>query len=438
MKKTQFNIFLLLFIFNIFQIKIDLVTCKAAENASNYNTEQVSNANQPQTEDSTGLTINPENKRISNLIEKFFEKNIIALICLEMEFFLFGAGALYKSDFGLKRFGLVDSKVFVNLMIKYWENYKNPNHQINSEKIVDYYRNNREKLKSKILPGYTEIESKHLQFLRFYRNLKLLNCENQFLSYILLSLIFEFNLETVISSLLFFTLVCSLKELKYVEFRYSFSIVMHNQNNLGSKIQSIGGKQIETFFQDLRNFLKFLKNVKFQVVGNNDLKNLFDVSDVNVSEFGYKLCICCLEIFLLKHNVFEVNDLLLFLSARLTKSVEVLLGLDILKLAIIHSSSIAEAIPLLLFDTSFLLSINNKISYYYGLDITNLNLKFKPCLEEKNNYYEFSNLVLRTDYQIKTAMNRKMKLEAKKKKKSSSKKKPSSKKKSDPKKTYSS
>ncbi|OII72744.1 uncharacterized protein cubi_01694 [Cryptosporidium ubiquitum] len=325
------------------------------------------------------------------------------LVIIEIDFFLVGLNNLIGTRFWFDLHEMNSHEQIVLAIITYLNCIHNPNHMIHKNRIVRHYINNQVSIKREVLSDYNGYrELLEAMVTKFVRNTSKFNCYRMKTVLAMIYLIFNGDYKHTISGFLLFLLICSYKELVFSSFSLSFIKVMKNEHNLGSILIYLGGNDISELLNKIKAVSYQYSNVKYPVSPETqNIKNPIYTEMISVEELGFKFCLSILELAANGAGISDYKLLTLFFGSRMDTAAEVLLSIDILKVAGRFGSSITECISLLINDPNVFYSVKSKIMTLYGLDISNFKSKFNDCVLLKDKYTVLNGIVNYTDYQRK-------------------------------------
>ncbi|KAJ1604584.1 secreted membrane-associated protein [Cryptosporidium canis] len=331
-------------------------------------------------------------------------KNILEFLLIIYESVLFQLWGLFSSNFWLERHSFTDARPLLKALLSHLKEGRNPAHSIHRNPHVQWYNKNKEAIKKQVMVGYkgqkTDLKTRYTDLLN---NINNIDCFYPKKSVILLYIIFESDLKSLMFTLIFYLMICSFRDLKGKQFFAGFIDVMNNVNGVGSKLIKVGGKYVEKSISILQTFFpEIYSRSAFSGISVEDTMYPLDLSDINPSEFGFRLCISILELSYTEFIRIKVRFLLLFLASRMLSPIEVLLGFDIFSYIYNTYNDLEEAFKSLLFNESMYVNILRRVLILHNLDLTGMNSRFPEChsimdgLETKSRFYR------ETDYQIRS------------------------------------
>ncbi|TRY49678.1 putative Secreted Protein [Cryptosporidium tyzzeri] len=347
--------------------------------------------------------------RFAEAYDTFLQENIIKLVILEFEMALFSSSILYFTSIWRDRNSFQGKTIFLLGLLEFWENRGHRKNLAIKSIMIKYYLSTRSEKIRTILRDYVDFEgSNHLTMNNFYKNVDKIKCSDLKRSFALIILLFEFDIELLSSAFLFYLLVCSIEELKELEFKQSLELIKTNQDQISSKILTLGKKHVRKFLKAMRKNIPSMSNIK---VKSYRLPIQFPLAmhKINIENFGLRFCLSLLELSLISSLSFSIFNLIFFFGSRLKIAAEVFLAFDIIKILTTAISELSDIISAILFDEGILRHLSRRIMALHNIDISNLRSRFAECIQVKNKYRELRNLIVVTDYQRNARLKKELK-----------------------------
>ncbi|KAK9172832.1 hypothetical protein CmeUKMEL1_16285 [Cryptosporidium meleagridis] len=337
-------------------------------------------------------------------IEKEIETNlfreVVSVVLMEFEAFVFKSGYLFLTNFWLDMRSNFDNIDIVKGLIDFWGGEESED--LYPSLVSFFYKENMKRLKMHLYPAFDKRPKPKKKLLKdFFYNAYRLTCQDSRKSLAILILIFQKQVNFIYASYLLFLISCSHKDFYQMEFVEIFQLILHNTDFAENKIISIADQNVETFIQFFKKKLKIDNN---NLPSNNEIKilNPLNMHRIDFEIFGLNFCESLLEISILKNVIFLYNYLIFLFGSRFSKPEEVLIATDIFKFASSSAKTTTEIIAMLLFDESTFTSLKSKMFLLHGADISSLKNRFKECIQKIDSYRELNGIKFLTDYQEKS------------------------------------
>ncbi|KAL3126224.1 putative secreted signal peptide-containing [Cryptosporidium hominis] len=347
--------------------------------------------------------------RFAEAYDTFLKENTMKLIILEFEMALFSSSNLYFTSIWRDRNSFQGKMIFLLGLIEFWENRGHSKNLAIKNIMIKYYSVTKLENRFTILRDYAGFKSStYFTMNNFYRNINEIKCSDLKRSLAVIILLFEFDSKLLSSAFLFYLLVCSIEELKELEFKQSLELIKTNQDQILSKILTLGKKYVRKFLKAMKENIPSMSNIKIKSY-KFPIKFPLAMYKINIENFGLRFCLSLLELSLISSLSFSIFNLIFFFGSRLKSAAEVFLAFDIVKILRTTISELSDIVSAILFDERIILHISRGIMALHNIDISNLRSRFAECIQVKNKYHELRGLVMVTDYQRKALLKKKSK-----------------------------
>ncbi|KAL5366732.1 putative secreted signal peptide-containing protein [Cryptosporidium parvum] len=347
--------------------------------------------------------------RFAEAYDAFLKENIMKLVILEFERALFSSSTLYFTSIWRDRNSFQGKMIFLLGLLEFWENRGHSKNLAIKNIMIKYYSSTRLENRFTILKDYVGFKSSnYFTMNNFYRNINEIKCSDLKRSFAVIILLFEFDIKLLSSAFLFYLLVCSIEELKELEFKQSLELIKTNQDQLLSKILTLGKKHVRKFLKAMRENIPSMSNIKIKSY-KLPIKFPLAMHKINIENFGLRFCLSLLELSLISNLSFSIFNLIFFFGSRLKFAAEVFLAFDIIKILTTAMSELSDIISAILFDEGIMRHISRGIMALHNIDISNLRSRFAECIQVKNKYHELRGLIVVTDYQRKARLKKESK-----------------------------
>lgn len=353
-------------------------------------------------------------KMFAEAFDSFLKNNILDLTLIEFEVKLFSSTSLYYSSLWRDRNKLNGKIMFLMALLEFWNNQNYEKNLSIKEVMSRYFLSVKTKYRSTIMGTYEgQLTEDFAMMNAFNTNLSELKCSNVKKSLVVIILLFEKNFELLSSSFLFYLLLCSIKQLKGLEFEQAFQLFKINKKKVVSKISRLGGDHVKKFLKAMKKHIPEMSDLKLKKHKKRK-KNPLKMKEINIPNFGLRLCLSLLELYLIETTEFSMINLIFFFGSRLNSPAEVFLSFDIFNAIRSVRDNVPDLVTSLLFDQHIVTFVNRRIMLMHGIDISDLRARFNECILIKNNYSELSSLIHMTDFQKKALLKKALKRRGKK------------------------
>ncbi|KAL3128352.1 putative secreted protein [Cryptosporidium hominis] len=338
--------------------------------------------------------------KIEKEIETNLFREIITVVIMEFETFVFKSGYLFLTNFWLDMRSNFDNIDIVKGLVDFWGGEESED--LYPSLVSFFYKENMKRLKMYLYPSFDKKPKPKKKLLKdFLYNAYRLSCQDSKKSLAILILMFQREVNLVYTSYLLFLISCSHKDFYQMEFVEIFQLILHNTDFAENKILSIADKNVDTF---ITFFKKKLKIENSNLPSNNEIKTLnpLNMHRIDFEIFGLSFCESLLEISILKNVIFLYNYLIFLFGSRFSKPEEVLIATDIFKFVSSSATTTTEIIAMLLFNESTFTSLKSKMFSLHGVDISALKNRFKECIQKIDSYRELNGIRFLTDFQEKS------------------------------------
>ncbi|OII70929.1 uncharacterized protein cubi_03227 [Cryptosporidium ubiquitum] len=341
--------------------------------------------------------------------DTFLKDSFLDITLVEFEMLLFYSSTLYYSAIWRDRNKLNGKIVYLKVLLEYWGNQ---DFNINSSIKVDmsrYFQCMKTKYRSTIMKAYTgPLTTVPIMMEQFSNNIFELKCSNVKKSLAIIILLFENNFELLSSAFLFYLLLCSIKELKGLEFEQGFQLFKINKKKVVSKIMRLGGIYVKKFLKAMKRNIPEMSKLKVKEY-KHPIESPLIMNNINIPTFGLKFCLSLLELYLINTSEFSMMNLIFFFGSRLNSAAEVFLSYDIFNTIRTIRGGIHDIISSILLDQDIEKFINRRIMALHHIDISDFRSRFGECIQIKNKYHELSSLIRLTDFQKEALIKKKLK-----------------------------
>ncbi|KAH8583618.1 membrane-associated protein [Cryptosporidium sp. chipmunk genotype I] len=314
---------------------------------------------------------------------------------------IFRIRELFLSDFWLKMNGIEDDKALISSIFTYLATRST---DALTDKRATYFFDNLDSFLKMNFPNFSTVgrDSKaQVNALMLYKDD--MSCEDPSKVLVLLLLIFDENCNKTITFYMLYIFICTYREFSGLSFSQGLEKVLRNEDNVGSRLINVSGGL-------LSNPVKIIMKYKSEYSVSNVLSSIPDrpiqhplnLSEINISVFGLKLCFVLLELTFINPSEYIHKYLPFFLGSRMESSQEVMLAFEIITLLLRSASGFEEAAAALMYDNQSFQNFSIKILKSHNIDISSLKDLFGICLKAKSQYPLFEDVVIRTDYQLKS------------------------------------
>ncbi|KAF7456768.1 secreted, membrane-associated protein [Cryptosporidium felis] len=225
----------------------------------------------------------------------------------------------------------------------------------------------------------------------------LLDCNHIKKSISILILIFYTASSFFRGHYLLFLLICSFGELSQKSYPQALDEVMLNINEMGVKIQSLGGQEVKKIIQLSKSYILEYSSHENLPTQIGNLLYPLDFTNFSSIEFGYTFCLSLLEMYLINLRL-TIENLLFFFGSILNLAVEVFLAIDIVMMVNKYTRDLDQTMARIIYDEAIFEKIIRRMKMSHNVDLTEMKVRFNECMENKRKYRELQNLILKTDF----------------------------------------
>ncbi|POM83986.1 hypothetical protein CmeUKMEL1_10135 [Cryptosporidium meleagridis] len=340
-------------------------------------------------------------KRISNVGKELFIELVILFMQIKVLSRVLHLKNLFLSDFWLETNEILTEKILIENMFSYLRSRS-------TDELKDpraaYFFENFDSFFSLCFPDFNNVErSTGEQMKAIIRHRHDIKCSELGKSLVLFLLIFDENGNKTQQFVLLFVFICTFREFSGLSFSEGLEKILRNEDNSRARLLRVSGDA-------LRNPISLL--LKYNPEYSSETEASFEtvvpiqyplnLNTINVPVFGLKLCFALLELVFVKTSSYVHPYLLIYLASRFSSSEEVMLAFELITFLLRSATDFEEASAMLLYDTQLFENYSTKILRSHNLDISNLKDLFGMCLEAKSRHERLRQIILRTDYQLKS------------------------------------
>ncbi|KAL3127905.1 hypothetical protein CHM_5g5460 [Cryptosporidium hominis] len=339
--------------------------------------------------------------RLSGVSKETFIELIILFIQIKVLSRVLHLKELFLSNFWLETNGILTEKVLINNIFSYLKSRSTD--ELKDPRAV-YFFENFDSFLSLCFPSFESVSREtDKQMKAIIQNKDKITCDSPGKALVLLLLIFDENGNKSQQFLILFLFICTFREFSGLSFSEGLEKVLRNEDNSRGKLISISGDTLKNPISLLlKHNSEYSSERKTSNGGVAPIQYPLNLSTINVPTFGLKLCFALLELVFVSTSKYVHSFLLLYLASRFNSPEEIMLAFELITFLLRSGGNFEEASALLLYDRQLFQSYSSKVLRSHNLDISNLKELFGICLEAKSRHSRFNDIILQTDYQLKS------------------------------------
>ncbi|EAK87299.1 hypothetical protein [Cryptosporidium parvum Iowa II] len=339
--------------------------------------------------------------KLSGVSKKMFVELIILFMQMKVLSRVLQLKELFLSDFWLETNGILTEKVLISNIFSYLKSRSTD--ELKDPRAVCLFENFGSFL-DLCFPGFESVSREtDKQMKAIIQNRDKITCNNPGKALVLFLLIFDENGNKSQQFLMLFLFICTFREFSGLSFSEGLEKVLRNEDNSREKLISISGDTLKNPISLLLKYNSEYSSERKASCGDvAPIQHPLNLSTINVPTFGLKLCFALLELVFVSTSKYVHAFLLLYLASRFNTPEEIMLAFELITFLLRSATDFEEASALLLYDNQLFRSYSDKVLRSHNIDISNLKELFGICLEAKSRHSRFSDIILQTDYQLKS------------------------------------